>query len=81
MKLITSRMFNKDVSTAKRLARFEPVFVTYRGKPTHVLLGIDAFKKLAGQGETLVDLLAMDEFVAIEPDWRAASGHRPTRAG
>ena len=72
MKVVSSRAFNQDVSQAKRLARLEPVFVTDRGKPTHVLLSIDAFRQLAGHGETLVDLLAMEELVTVEPDWRAA---------
>ena len=70
MKIVTSRMFNQDVSAAKRFARDEPVFVTDRGKPTHVLLSIDAFRQLAGPNETLIDQLAMDEPVTIEPDWR-----------
>lgn len=61
MKTLTSREFNQDVSRAKRLARIEPVFITDRGKPTHVLLGIGAFRQLAGQTETIVDLLAMPE--------------------
>ena len=73
MKTVTSRAFNQDVSQAKRLARLEPVFVTDRGKPTHVLLSIDAFRQLATPAETLIDLLAMDEPVAAEPDWRAAA--------
>jgi PHD/YefM family antitoxin component YafN of YafNO toxin-antitoxin module len=73
MKVVTSRAFNQDVSQAKRLARVEPVFVTDRGRPTHVLLSIEAFRQLAGPTETLVDLLAMDEPVAAAPDWRAAA--------
>lgn len=73
MKVVSSRAFNQDVSQAKRLARIEPVFVTDRGKPTHVLLGIDAFRQLAGQTETLADLLAMEQSVTAEPDWRAAA--------
>lgn len=72
MKVITSRAFNQDVSQAKRLARVEPLFVTDRGRPTHVLLSIDAFRQLAGETETLVDLLAMEQPIAAEPDWRAA---------
>jgi hypothetical protein len=72
MKTVTSRAFNQDVSHAKRLARIEPVFVTDRGRPTHVLLGIEAFRQLTGTGETLIDLLAMDEPVAGEPDWERA---------
>ncbi len=71
MKIVSSRAFNQDVSAAKRLAREEPVFVTDRGRPTHVLLSIDAFRQLAGQSETLGDQLAMDEAATIEPDWRA----------
>jgi hypothetical protein len=73
MKTVTSRAFNQDVSQAKRLARIEPVFVTDRGRPTHVLLSIDAFRQLTGSGETLADLLAMDDLVTVEPDWRAVA--------
>lgn len=73
MKVVTSRAFNQDVSLAKRLARVEPVFVTDRGRPTHVLLSYDSFRQLAGERETLADLLAMAEPVAAEPDWRAVS--------
>jgi len=71
MKLLSSRAFNQDVSQAKRLAREEPVFVTDRGRPTHVLLDIDAFRRMAGATETVVELLAMSEPVAFEPDWAA----------
>lgn len=59
MKVISSRDFNQDVSQAKRLARLEPVFVTDRGKPTHVLMSIAAFRQLTGATESVVDLLAM----------------------
>jgi PHD/YefM family antitoxin component YafN of YafNO toxin-antitoxin module len=59
MKVVTSRDFNQDVSQAKRAARIEPVFVTDRGKATHVLMSIEAYRKLTGQAETIVDLLAM----------------------
>jgi prevent-host-death family protein len=59
MRAISSREFNQDVSQAKRAARFEPVFVTDRGRPTHVLMSIDAFRRLSGETESIVDLLAM----------------------
>lgn len=59
MKVITSREFNQDVSAAKRLARGEPVFVTDRGRPTHVLMSIDQFRAFTGQRESIVDLLAL----------------------
>ena len=58
MKLVTSRDFNQDVSAAKRAARLEPVFVTDRGRPTHVLMSIEEFRRLSGQKDSIVDLLA-----------------------
>jgi PHD/YefM family antitoxin component YafN of YafNO toxin-antitoxin module len=66
MKVITSRDFNQDVSQAKRAARIEPVFVTDRGKATHVLMSVEAYRKLTGQTETIVDLLAMPNLPAID---------------
>ena len=76
MRAISSREFNQDVSQAKRAARFEPVFVTDRGNPTHVLMSIEAFRRLSGETESIVDLLAMPglpEPGAAAPDsdpWR-----------
>lgn len=72
MKSFTSREFNQDVSRAKRLAIYEPLFVTDRGKPTHVLLSIDAYRHLVGKSDTVSDLLAAPEPIAVEPDWRSA---------
>ena len=73
MKSFSSREFNQDVSHAKRVAIYEPVFVTDRGKPTHVLLSIEAYRHLVGKSDTLADLLAAPESIGVEPDWRAAS--------
>ncbi len=61
MKTISSREFNQDVSAAKRAARSEPVFITDRGKPSHVLLSFEAFQRMSGKAETIVDLLAMPD--------------------
>jgi prevent-host-death family protein len=72
LKSFSSREFNQDVSKAKRVAVHEPVFVTDRGKPTHVLLSIDGYRQLVGKSDTLADLLASAEPIAAEPDWRAA---------
>jgi PHD/YefM family antitoxin component YafN of YafNO toxin-antitoxin module len=66
MKVITSREFNQDVSQAKRAARVAPVFITDRGKATHVLMSVEAYRKLAGQTETIVDLLAMPRLPPID---------------
>ncbi|WP_084579243.1 type II toxin-antitoxin system Phd/YefM family antitoxin [Sphingomonas azotifigens] len=61
MKVITSREFNQDVSAAKRFARTEPVFITDRGKPTHVLMSIASFRAFSGERESIVDALAAAE--------------------
>ncbi|UAK25227.1 type II toxin-antitoxin system Phd/YefM family antitoxin [Sphingomonas nostoxanthinifaciens] len=66
MRLISSREFNQDVSRAKRAARIEPVFVTDRGRPTHVLLSIDAFRRLSGDTESVVELLAASANFEVE---------------
>lgn len=66
MKVITSREFNQDVSAAKRVARLEPVFITDRGRPTHVLMSIRDFRQLSGERESVVDLLAMPAPVETE---------------
>ena len=68
MKAISSREFNQDVSQAKRLARIEPVFVTDRGRPTHVLMSIDSYRRLSGETENVVDLLAMPGVPDPKPD-------------
>ncbi len=73
MKVLTSREFNQDVSQAKRLARIEPVFVTDRGRPTHVLLSVEAYRKLVGQTANLVDLLAQAQPPEADLDAARAS--------
>jgi hypothetical protein len=48
------------------------VFVTDRGKPTHVLLSVQAYRQLVGKSDSLADILTSAEPIAAEPDWRAA---------
>lgn len=72
LRSFSSREFNQDVSHAKRLASDEPVFVTDRGKPTHVLLSVDAYRQLIGKTDTLADLLSSAGPLPEGPDWRAA---------
>ncbi len=70
MKLISSREFNQDVSQAKRYARFEPVFVTDRGNPSHVLMSIETYRRLSGQAENIVDLLALPDSSDVAAELR-----------
>ncbi|HEX4737817.1 MAG TPA: type II toxin-antitoxin system Phd/YefM family antitoxin [Allosphingosinicella sp.] len=67
MRTIGSREFNQDVSAAKRLARTEPLFVTDRGRPTHVLMSIQDYRRLTGEKESIVDLLAWAGPDGVEP--------------
>ena len=78
MTTFSSREFNQDASRAKKAAEHGPVFITDRGKLAHVLLSIDAYRKLAGQEMTLADALAQpDADFEFEPP-RAASLARRT---
>ena len=74
MKLLSSREFNRDVSLAKRAAQTEPVLISDRGEPTHVLMSIAEYRRLTGEGESIVELLAMPEAVAIEAADAAPDG-------
>jgi len=62
---ISSREFNQDAAGAKRAALAGPVFITDRGRPAHVLLSIDDYRRLSGPQQSIVDLLAMDQEVDL----------------
>lgn len=76
MEVISSRDFNQDVGAAKRAARLGPVFVTDRGRPTHVLMSIDAYRELTGQTEGIVELLAEPDLPEIDLGAGGAWGSR-----
>ena len=55
---LSSREFNQDTSRAKKAATAGPVFITDRGKPAHVLLTIDDYRRLRGErGTSLLQAL------------------------
>jgi prevent-host-death family protein len=56
---ISSREFNQDSAGAKRAAQTGPVFITDRGRPAHVLLSIEEYRRLSGLQRSLVDQLGM----------------------
>ena len=62
----SSRQFNQDVSKAKKAAEAGPVFITVRGRPAHVLLTFDDYKKITGGRTKIADLLAMPGMEDIE---------------
>lgn len=55
---ISSRQFNQRASEAKKAANDGPVFITDRGRPAHVLLSIEEYRKLTGRGKSLLEALA-----------------------
>jgi prevent-host-death family protein len=55
---LTSREFNQDTSRAKKAARRGPVFITDRGRPAHVLLSIEEYRRLTGGTVCLAEALA-----------------------
>lgn len=70
---LSSREFNQDSSKAKKAAKDGPVFITDRGRPAHVLLTFDEYKKISGGRTKIADLLAMPGVEDIEleiPQWR-----------
>jgi prevent-host-death family protein len=58
---LTSREFNQDTSVAKRAAQRGRVFITDRGRPTHVLLTIEDYRRLAGGNMSLAAALAQPD--------------------
>lgn len=60
---ISSRDFNQDTAAAKRAAKEGPVFITDRGRPSHVLLSIEDYQRLETKPggkpkRTLLDIAA-----------------------
>ena len=61
---LSSREFNQETGRAKRAARKGPVIITERGRPAHVLLTFDAYQRLAGARDNLLDALGLPKGVA-----------------
>jgi len=56
---LSGREFNQDTSRAKKATAKGPVFITDRGKPAHVLLSIEEYRRLTGGPRKIADALAM----------------------
>ncbi len=59
IKTLSSREFNQNASQAKKAADQGPVFITDRGRPAHVLLSIDDYRRLTKSLGKIADALAM----------------------
>lgn len=65
---LSSRELNQDIGRAKKAARHGPVFITDRGRPAHVLLTIEEYRRITGRPRNIVDVLAMPGLADIELD-------------
>jgi prevent-host-death family protein len=76
---LSSREFNQDTSRAKRAAKKGPVFITDRGRPSHVLLTVEEYDRITGEQKSVADLLAMPEAaeVEFEPPRLRGELHKP----
>ena len=68
MATFSSREFNQDTSRAKQAASKGPVFITDRGKPAHVLLTIEEYRRITGGSRKIADALAMPGLTDTEFD-------------
>jgi prevent-host-death family protein len=58
--------FLEDPSKAERAAQKGRVFITSEGKPTHVLLSVEEYRRITDERRNLSDALAMPDVADIE---------------
>jgi PHD/YefM family antitoxin component YafN of YafNO toxin-antitoxin module len=71
---MTSREFNRNISGAKNASKKGPVFITDRGRPAHVWLTIEDYRKLVSDQTTIVEMLALPDAEDIEFEPARLSG-------
>ncbi len=54
----SSREFNQHTARAKKAANEGPVYITDRGKPTHVLLSIEDYTRSRGNADDFLARMA-----------------------
>ncbi|MBP2449124.1 type II toxin-antitoxin system Phd/YefM family antitoxin [Rhizobium leguminosarum] len=55
---LSGRELNQDLGRAKRATKDGPVIITDRGRPAHVLLSFEEYKRLTGKMRTLGEMRA-----------------------
>lgn len=66
---LSSREFTENTGRAKKAAAEGLVFITDRGKPTHVLLSIEEYRLLSGARHSIVEALSMPGLSEIEVEF------------
>lgn len=79
-KKTTSRDFNQDTGGAKPAANDGPVYITDRGRPSHVLLTFEDYQRLSANTATIVERLAHPSGVEAVEFHAPKSGDRPSPA-
>lgn len=77
----SSRDFNQDTSGAKRAAESGPVYITDRGRPAHVLLSIEEYRRLTARPVSLADALASEGEFDFDPPRLEAPLAKPVDLG
>ena len=54
---MSARRFNRSTGEAKRAALQGPLYITDRGRPSHVLVSYDHYTRLVEDAPSLVDIL------------------------
>jgi prevent-host-death family protein len=57
MSVVSMRQYNQDSSGVVRAASEAPVFLTNRGKPTHVVMSIEEYERGHGRPKSILDTL------------------------
>jgi prevent-host-death family protein len=80
---LTSREFNQDTSGAKKAAKRGPVFITDRGRPAHVLLTIEDYRRLTGSNMSLAEAIGQVGVADFEFEPPRAGGgiFKPAKLG
>ena len=63
---VASRELSQDVARAKKAAKSGLVFVTDRGKPAHVPLSIEDYRRLAREGRNILETLSIAGLADID---------------
>ncbi|WP_028641891.1 type II toxin-antitoxin system Phd/YefM family antitoxin [Novosphingobium acidiphilum] len=75
---VSSRDFSRDPGRAKKATSDGTVFITNHDKPTHVLMRIEEFRRITGEGQSIVEKLTMASDVEVDFDPpRAVIGLKP----
>lgn len=68
---LSARDFNQDVGRAKKATVNGPVIITDRGKPAHVLMSIDEYRRLrGGKKMSLLESLTPSRPAPLDDDFK-----------